>query len=100
MVALDPLGEIPDFASMDDRQLEDFFASLRRSLQNLVHLDFFVTKEMEVALGPTRVGGVLPVILFFMARMGDRIMDVQYWLMKPDGTIEEVPARIHQGPPL
>ena len=96
MVALDPLGEIPDFASMDDRQLEDFYANLRRSLQDLVHRDFFVTREMEVTLAPTGVGGVLPVILFFMARMGDRIMDVQYWLMRPDGTVEEVPARLRQ----
>jgi hypothetical protein len=30
--------------------------------------------------------------MFFLAREKARVLDVQYWLMKPDGTIEETPG--------
>ena len=36
--------------------------------------------------------GILPVLLFFLAREKTRVLDVRYWVMKPDGTIEESPA--------
>jgi hypothetical protein len=36
--------------------------------------------------------GVLPFLLFFMARAKTRILDVEYWFMAPDGTIQRVPA--------
>ena len=38
------------------------------------------------------LNGVLPFLLFFMAREKTRILDVEYWFMEPDGTIQEVPG--------
>jgi hypothetical protein len=92
MVALNPVGEIPDFASMNDRQLDDFFVRLHRSIYDLLHLDFFITKQMKITLGPTGVDGVLPVLLFFMARTGVTVLDVKYWQTNPEGVVVETPA--------
>jgi len=89
LIALEPVGEIPDFSA---RQGQNFFASLQRSLYDLLQLDFFKTKNMKSAIGKSELKGTLPVLMFFLAREQARVLDVQYWVMKPDGTVAESPA--------
>jgi hypothetical protein len=89
LIALEPVGDLPDF-SIGDKQI--FFAGLQRSLADLLQLDFFKTNQMRSAIGKSELKGTLPVLLFFLAREQARILDVQDWVMKPDGTIAESPA--------
>jgi hypothetical protein len=89
MVSLEPVGEIPDFS---DPRSNGFFPGLQRSLYDLLHLNFFITPKLKATLGRREVKGVLPVLLFFMAREEARVVDVRYWVMKPEGTIVETPA--------
>jgi hypothetical protein len=89
LIALEPVGKLPDFSSRTD---QNFFASLQRSLYDLLHLDFFLTNNMKATIGKSELKGTLPVLLFFLAREKARVLDIQYWSMKPDGTIEETPA--------
>jgi hypothetical protein len=89
MVAMEPVGELPDFSATDEK---NFFARLERSLYDLLHLNFFLTEKLETSLGQKELDGVLPVLMFFLAREKTRILDVRYWAMKPDGSIAEVPA--------
>ena len=44
LIALEPVGEMPDFSSRNE---QNFFASLQRSLYDLLHLDFFITNKMK-----------------------------------------------------
>ena len=89
LIALEPVGEIPDFSARNE---QNFFASLQRSLCDLLQLDFFKTNQMRSAIGKGELKGTLPVLLFFLAREQARVLDVQHWVMKPDGTIAESPA--------
>jgi hypothetical protein len=89
LIALEPVGELPDFST---RHEQNFFASLQRSLYDLLYLDFFITNKMKTAISKSELKGTLPVLLFFLAREKARVLDVQYWVMKPDGTIEESPG--------
>ena len=89
LIALEPVGEMPDFAA---RKEQNFFPSLQRSLYDLLQLDFFKTNQMKSCLGKRELKGTLPVLMFFLAREQARVLDVQYWVMKPDGTIIESPA--------
>jgi hypothetical protein len=89
MVALEPVGGMPDFAAID---LQDFFASLQRSLYQYLYIDYFVTAKMEAQITKTELEGVLPALLFFLARENARVLEVHNWVMKPDGAIEERPA--------
>jgi len=89
LIALEPIGEIPDFS---DLQEQIFFASLQRSLDDLLQLDFFKTNQMRPSSGKSDLKGTLPVLMFFLAREQARVLDVQYWVMEPDGTIAESPA--------
>jgi hypothetical protein len=89
LVALEPVGAIPDFAAGNQ---QNFFPSLQRSLYDLLQLDFFITNKMKSAIGKSELKGTLPVLMFFLAREQARVLDVQYWGMQPDGTIAESPA--------
>jgi hypothetical protein len=89
LIALEPVGEMPDFAAGNE---QNFFPCLQRSLYDLLQLDFFKTNQMRSCIGKSELKGTLPVLMFFLAREQARVLDVQYWVMKPDGTIIESPA--------
>jgi hypothetical protein len=89
LVALEPVGEMPDFAAGNK---QNFFPSLQRSLYDLLQLDFFITHKMKSAIGKSELKGTLAVLMFFLAREQAQVLDVQYWGMQPDGTIAESPA--------
>jgi hypothetical protein len=89
MIALEPVGEIPDLAAADDNH---FFADLESSLCDLLQLNFFITDKLNHSLGKSELKGILPILLFFLAREQTQVVDVRYWAMKPDGTIAESPA--------
>jgi hypothetical protein len=89
MVSLEPVGETRDFSAP---QAYTFFPGLQRSLYDLLQLSFFITPKLKASLGKHDIKGVLSVLLFFLAREGVQVEDVKYWVMKPDGTIEETPA--------
>ncbi len=89
MIALEPVGELPDFSAQNGM---NFFGRLQCSLYELLNLDFFITKKMASCLKVQELKGVLPVLLFFLARDQARVLDVRYWVMKPDGSTEEAPA--------
>jgi hypothetical protein len=89
MIALESVGRIPDFSTTDKSH---FFAHLERSLADLLQLNFFITDKLNNSLGKPGLQGILPILLFFLAREKTQVLDVRDWLMKPDGTIEESPA--------
>jgi len=89
MIALEPVGELPDFAALN---LGGFFARLHHSLGDVLHLSFFMTKKMAASLGRQEMKGVLPILLFFLAREQAEVLEVRHWVMKPDGSVEEYPA--------
>jgi hypothetical protein len=89
LIALEPVGQMPDFAAGNEG---NFFPSLQRSLYDLLQLDFFITNKMKSSIGKSELKGTLPVLMFFLAREQARVLDVQYWVMKPDGAIIESPV--------
>ena len=92
LVALEPIGEIPDFQAMSQKDFDSFFADIRKSLHDLLSIDYFISAHMHTGMESKELNGVLPFLLFFMAREKTRILDVEYWFMEPDGTIQEVPG--------
>ncbi len=88
MVSLEPVGELPDFPAVNG----SFYPGLQRSLYDLLQMSFFITPKLQASLGKQELNGVLPVLMFFMAREGLRVVDVKYWVMTPAGAIEESPA--------
>ena len=92
LVALEPLGEIPKFAAMSDGQFNSYFQSMKNSLHDLLNINYFMSAHMDAELEETEIKGVLPVLLFMLARNNAQVLDVRYRIMGLDGRVREFPA--------
>lgn len=96
LVALEPVGSLPDFAALD---LGNFLARMENSLCQYLYTDYFVTAKMHAQISKTELAGVLPVLLFFLAREQARVLEAQPLVLKADGTLEERPAKASNSNP-
>jgi len=96
MVALEPVGALPDFAALD---LPNYFARLQNSLQQYLYTDYFVSAKMAAQITKTELAGVLPVLLFFLAREQARVLEVQHLVLKADGAMDARPGGATGGNP-
>jgi hypothetical protein len=92
LVALEPLGEIPRVAAMSDGQFKSYFQSMKNSLRDLLNINYFISSHMDAEIQETEIKGVLPVLLFMLARNNAQVLDVRYWTMGLDGRVRELPA--------
>src|SRR5208337_3096741 len=92
LVALEPLGEIPRFAAMSDGEFKSYFQSMKNSLHDLLNINYFMTSHMDAQLEGTEIKGVLPVLLFMLARNNAQVLDVRNWTMGLCGRVREFPA--------
>ncbi len=92
LVALEPLGEIPRFAAMNDGQFKSYFQSMKNSLSDLLNINYFISAHMDAEIERTEIKGVLPVLLFMLARNNAQVLDVRYWTMGLDGRVRQLPA--------
>ena len=98
LAALEPIGEVPDFQAMKDKDFDSFFDGLRQSLHDPLNIDYFISAHMQSDMVGKELKGVLPILLFFMARENVHVHEVDYWSMEPDGTIQQVPV-LNRGKP-
>lgn len=86
LTALEPVGTMPDFNQLSESQRNQKLADVKNSLYSLLQFSFFQTKEMKSDLSNQ---GVLPLILLFMARTNNRILDLQYIGLDQDAKIQK-----------
>jgi hypothetical protein len=75
----EPVGPIPNIASIPHEALPSSLANLRKSLDSLLNWSFFITKDMKLDLTQTQLNGTLPLFYVFIARAGytiDSVMPV------------------------
>ena len=77
---LEPIGPIPHVTARSGRSL----ASLRGSLNSVLNLSFFRTREMRERLSGGEFAGTLPLLMIFLARAGKTVETVD--LVRLDAT--------------
>ncbi len=86
LVGLEPAGCIPS-------KVEDFtpeyWPALREGWQTAASMGFFKTENMERDLAEGPASGVLPVLLFLIARAGNSVVDVTPVGITPTGVLIE-----------
>ncbi|MDR3569434.1 MAG: hypothetical protein P4L43_15525 [Syntrophobacteraceae bacterium] len=92
LVAMEQLGDIPGFPAMTDGQFSTYLESMKKSLHDLLNVNYFLSAHMEAQIEQTRIRGVLPILLFMLARSNAQVLDVSYWKMGMDGEIRVLPA--------
>lgn len=78
LVGLEPVGTTPDLMEMyktDSIQL--YFNTINRSLSSILNFSFFRTKSMAVDFHKEDVNGTIHILLFFIARTGNSIIDIK-----------------------
>lgn len=86
LVGLEPVGSVPDFTKLNNHQINYKLRESRSSLSEILQFSFFRTNDMKVDL---RKQGVLPILYVFMARTGNRILDLQYIGLDKDAKIQQ-----------
>ncbi len=74
---LESPGFIPDPDGIPADSLRCFLNALDQSLSRLMEKRFFVTKEMIHDLRRENVTGTIPLLMYFMARSGCRVLSIQ-----------------------
>ena len=64
---------------MSDGQFNSYFQSMKNSLHDLLNINYFMSSHMDAELEGTEIKGVLPVLLFMLAR-NTQARDVRYRL--------------------
>lgn len=85
MVGLEPIGNIPDITKIPAEKMDGKLQEIHKSMNDLLQLSFFRTKAMKVDLAEK---GVLPILFVFLARTNHRILDVQYFKLNKDASIQ------------
>ena len=77
LLALEPIGELPDIASMSEKQKQEYYLSVEVSLNDLMKKSYFITKNMLRDLQKHKVNGTLPLMCLFLKRTGNTIVDIK-----------------------
>ena len=74
----EPVGQVPDLSRMNPDTLGNDLAALRNSMSTLLITHYFVTEEMKANLGRSNLGGTLPILYVFLARLDCIVLDTQH----------------------
>jgi hypothetical protein len=84
LVGLEPAGCIPAKA---ENFAPEYWPALRRGWQSAAAMGFFKTLDMERDMAEGSASGVLPVLLFLIARAGNSIVNVTPVGITPSGSL-------------
>jgi hypothetical protein len=78
LAGLEPVGQVPDVSRINPAMLRNDLAALRNSMSTLLITHYFVTEEMKAELNRSNLGGTLPILYVFLARLGCTVIDTTY----------------------
>jgi hypothetical protein len=78
LAGLEPVGTVPDLTRMDSAALRTDLNALRGSMHTVLQTHYFITKDMRAELTRPNLGGTLPILYVFLARMGCTVLDTTY----------------------
>lgn len=85
LAGLEPVGQVPDLSQMNPETLRMNLGALRNSMSTLLITHYFVTQEMKADLGRSSLGGTLPILYVFLARLGCTVLDTAHVSSPADG---------------
>jgi hypothetical protein len=78
LAGLEPVGQVPDLSRVNPNMLGSNLAALGNSMNTLLITHYFVTEEMKASLGRSELGGTVPILYVFLARLGCTVLDTTY----------------------
>jgi hypothetical protein len=78
LCGLEPVGQVPDLTRMSPDMLHGELSALRGSMSTMLSFHYFITKDMRAELGRGQLGGTLPILYVFLARLGNTVLDTTF----------------------
>jgi len=78
LAGLEPVGQVPDLPRMDPAALRTDLNALRSSMHTVLQTHYFITKDMRVELNRPNLGGTLPILYTFLARLNCTILETAF----------------------
>ena len=77
MMAIEPVGSLPDFESMSVEKKNEYLANLNFTLRDIFKRSYFITKNMNSDINKDQIiSGMLPPILWAVGITGHEIIDI------------------------
>jgi hypothetical protein len=97
LAGLEPVGSVPDLTRMDVANLRTDLNALRASMHTVLQTHYFITKDMRAELTRPNLGGTLPILYVFLARLNCTIVDTTYVRTPAEGV--RITFTTRGGPP-
>ena len=98
LAGLEPVGTVPDLNRMDPAALRTDLNALRESMHTVLQTHYFITKDMRTELTRQNLGGTLPILYVFLARLNCTVVDTTY-IKSPAEGVKITFTTTRGGPP-
>ena len=103
LFGLEPVGAIPNPFTVTDTELAGGLKALRKSLNNILHLNFFITANMAEDIKNTHFNGISAILMALLAKCGYTVIDAKNVAIDDQANLvawEDSDAKIHwRNPP-
>jgi len=82
---LEPVGDIPQLTELPRGSVVQTLQNLQTSLYTILHISFFITKNMQSELNEGPVFGTLPILYVFLARTGKTVHEASFVSLDAQG---------------
>ncbi|MBL7931941.1 MAG: hypothetical protein JNL60_08565 [Bacteroidia bacterium] len=87
LIALEPVGDLPDFEKTNPDSLQKYYKRLNTSLNAILNFSFFRTESMSKDLKNEEVDGSLHLLFLFLNRLGNQIVSAKPITIDSTGNI-------------
>jgi hypothetical protein len=91
LIALEPIGMLPDFKVSDTKKWNAYFKDMQVSLSDIYKKSYFITKRMNEHLSSENVYGTLPIMAVFLKQTDHVISDIKAIRLDSMGNLVEMP---------
>ncbi|MCZ2356209.1 MAG: hypothetical protein LC115_05885 [Bacteroidia bacterium] len=98
LFGLEPEGHLPELTKIKKERLRNNLANLEKSLASIMEHTFFKTINMATDFRSAELDGTLPALLAFIARKGNKILNVEAVKITPEGDVVAYTEKIPQNP--
>ncbi|MDP4266615.1 MAG: hypothetical protein Q8880_04200 [Bacteroidota bacterium] len=88
LIGLENVGVVPDVRGFEKNSLGYYLGDISKSIKDITQSSFFITNNMIKDLNKPDVRGTLPIIMLFVARTGNQILDIKSFEINSQGNIE------------
>ena len=86
-MAGESVGIVPEIDKMDNEKLRTYLSNNAHSLKDIYRKSYFITKNMAVDLNFRNANGVIPVLMMFLARTNNEILNIERVKINTNGLI-------------